>query len=416
MVSTFRGMLYYAGGQVVFTIDKNDQPAFEFTQADVIDGLFTYSSSSNRVKNSIAMVSWSDPNNYDQKEVEIYEDYDLIYEIGPKTIEIPAFGCRSRSLAQRIARWTLLTEKQQGETVTFTTGAQGANCFPAAIINIYDSYKSGVRAGGRLLNIVYTTSDTKFYADNMAVVGASSTISYVNSLGVLETKFISVADYVNKFYQVNGNLSNLPDSGEIFAVAWNTLKPQPYRIISVNENTEDSTYTIIALKHDSNKYAEIEQGISFPEPITSLVSSKKPPSPTLLNIRPWFTDNLGAESDSRVTVSWAGVDYNSLVGYQLELQTSSEGYYQVYEGPELSWSSDKLQSTTSQELKARVRAYDSLGRVSNWTESSIFNLVGDTAVPTAPVNLLFRNSGKVTELSWVNPNLTDYKHTEIYIN
>lgn len=417
IVSTFRGMIYYAGGQVVFTVDKDDSATFEFTQANVIDGVFNYSSSSQKVLNSIAAVKWKDPLNYGRDEVEIYEDYDLIYSIGQKITEVDAFGCTSRGLARRIAKWTLLTEKLQGEIVTFSTGQEGAAVFPGAIINVYDPYKSGVRAGGRLVSVT-PGATTVFTVDEYAIfpTGQNATITYINTSGLPVTKTISASNPGAKTYSVAENITDCLGDGSVFAIAWNSLKPQKYRVVATTENTEDRTYSITAIKHDATKYALVEQGISFEAPQTSLVSALKPTAPATLTINKWYTEILGAESESRVTFSWDLVKDGQNYDYELQIETTTEPYTVAYFGKNNTFTTEKLITTTTTEYRAKVRTVDSYGRTSLWTESALFSVAGDEVVPPTTGTPTVRSSLRVTEVIWTNPNLSDYKHTEVWVN
>ena len=417
IVSSFRGMIYYAGGQVVFTADKDDSASFEFTQANVVDGVFNYSSSSQKVLNSIAAVKWKDPLNFGREEVEIYEDYDLIYSIGQKIVEVDAFGCTSRGLARRIAKWALLTEKLQGEIVNFTTGQEGAAVFPGAIINVYDPYKAGVRAGGRLVSVT-PGATTVFTVDEYTIfpTGQNATITYINTSGLPVTKTISASNAGAKTYSVAENITDCLGDGSVFAIAWNSLKPQKYRVVSTTENTEDKTYSITAIKHDSTKYALVEQGISFEAPQTSLVSALKPTAPSNLTINKWYTEILGAESESRVTFSWDLVKDGQNYDYELQIETSTEPYTVAYFGKNNTYTTEKLITTTTTEYRAKVRTVDSFGRTSLWTESPLFSVAGDEVVPPTTGTPTVRSSLRVTEVTWTNPNLSDYKHTEVWIN
>jgi predicted phage tail protein len=414
IVSTFRGMLYYAGGQVVFTSDKDEPASFEFTQANVTDGVFNYSSSSQKVLNSVAAVYWNDPEQFGRREIEIYEDYELISQIGQKTINVEAFGCTSRSLARRIAKWTLLTEKLQGEVISFSTGFEGASLFPGAIINVYDPYKSGVRAGGRLVSVTVSGGTTVFKVDSFTPVGASATITYIDNAGKPVTKNISSSNLANETYTVNEAINNTSGEGTIFALAWNTLKPQKYRVVSVSE--DEQIYSVSAIKHDTGKYALIEQGISFPPIQTSLISSDKPPAPSSISIVKWFIPILGSESESRITVSWVMPNNGQSYNFELQVQTTTEPFTTVYQGSSNMWSSERLITTLDTEYKARVRTVDGYGRASLWRESDLFSLVGNSAIPPAPTNIEFNNVGLVSEISWVNPPVSDYKHTEVWVS
>ena len=57
----FRGIAYYSGGLIVPVQDSPKAPIALFTKANVIDGTFNYSGSSGKVRHTVALVSWNDP-------------------------------------------------------------------------------------------------------------------------------------------------------------------------------------------------------------------------------------------------------------------------------------------------------------------------------------------------------------------
>ncbi|WP_157632462.1 phage tail protein, partial [Bacillus cereus] len=59
----FRGMTYWGDDQIVALADMPRDVDFTYTHANVIDGRFTYSSSTTKNRYTNALVSWSDPDN-----------------------------------------------------------------------------------------------------------------------------------------------------------------------------------------------------------------------------------------------------------------------------------------------------------------------------------------------------------------
>lgn len=419
IVSVFRGMMYYANGELLFTSDKDESPSFVFTQTDVIDGLFNYSSGAIKTLNSVCSVKWQDPNNYGGDTVEIYEDPELLATYGYRMVELEAFGCYSRSLARRMAKWKVLTEKLQNETLTFSVGEIGGAVFPGAIIDIYDPYKSGVRAGGKIVSSSLSGSNTLVVVDQVhsATLGTSPTFNYVGNDGTPKTVTLLAANTTTNTYTISGSVSDIMENS-YFAVSWASLTPQKYRVISVTESDEDNaeTYDILALKHSPSKYAQVESDIVFEEPQTSIVSRETPPAPATLIVNPWYTSNLGSESSARVTVTWSEVAGFPLAKYELQLETSTEPYSTVYVGNDISWSSEVIPTTTTTEFRARVRLLDATGRTSEWKYSDVFAVLGNTEPPTTTSNMNSDNAGMITEIFWDNPDIPDYRYTEVWSN
>ncbi len=149
IASTFRGIVYWAGGQVNVAADTPQTPTKILNQADVIDGTFTYRGTSLKTRHTWANVQWQDP---EYLYLPAYEPVELPQQValrGIFTKSILAFGCTSRGLARRLGLWLLYTENFQTDTVAFKVTYDKMDILPGNIIAIADSYYAGVRMGGR---------------------------------------------------------------------------------------------------------------------------------------------------------------------------------------------------------------------------------------------------------------------------
>jgi len=149
LASVFRGMAYWANSSVTATADMPLDPAYIYTQANVVDGKFKYVGSSLKTRYTVALVTWNDPDNAYQQAVEYVEDADGVARYGINKAETIAFGCTSRSQAQRVGQWTLITSRYETNTVTFSTGLDGTVAMPGQIIEIADAGRAGRRMAGR---------------------------------------------------------------------------------------------------------------------------------------------------------------------------------------------------------------------------------------------------------------------------
>ena len=122
MSSIFRGIVYWSANKLICSQDRPEDPIKSFTPANVTEGVFTYTGSAKQARHTIALVSWNDPDNEYKQTVEYVEDREGIIKFGAREVEVAAMGCTSRGQAHRLGKWTLLTEREETETVTFSTG------------------------------------------------------------------------------------------------------------------------------------------------------------------------------------------------------------------------------------------------------------------------------------------------------
>ena len=109
MASIFRGLTYFAGGQINSTQDVQKTPVYQFNNSNVINGQFQYTTSSRKVRHNVAIVRYNDKNNFYKPAIEYTEDIDGIRKNGIRETEITAFGCTSRGQAIRLGKWTIAT-------------------------------------------------------------------------------------------------------------------------------------------------------------------------------------------------------------------------------------------------------------------------------------------------------------------
>ena len=158
-LTLFRGILVWKNGQITLAAMQEKSPVYTFTKGNVIDGMFTYSSSSQRFRSNQIRVTWNDPDNHYKQAVEIVEDYDEIARIGkiiPK--ETVAFGCTSQGQAHRYGKFHLFSEKLDTEIVSFKTGLNAGFLQPGDSIYIQDADYDDIQFSGRVSSSSTTTT------------------------------------------------------------------------------------------------------------------------------------------------------------------------------------------------------------------------------------------------------------------
>ena len=151
--SIFRGMALWNDGQLTFSVDRPQQPVYSFTKGNVEGGSFTYEGTGDRVRTNQIKVTWNDPDDNFRQSTEYVEDFQSIAESG-RIIreEALAFGCTSRGQAHRLGKWKLLSEQNEKETVSFTTGVNALGLKPGDIVNVQDADRDRSSYSGRVSN------------------------------------------------------------------------------------------------------------------------------------------------------------------------------------------------------------------------------------------------------------------------
>lgn len=165
--SIFNAIVYYGYGSVNVVQDSPKSPVTQFTNANVEEGNFIYSSSSRKNRHTVALIRYSDPKNFFRPATEWVEDIPGIQKYGYREMDLTAFGCTSRGQAVRLGRWALLTENTETETIGFTAGLEASYLKPGDIFKVFDANKKLSNYAGRINSFdgSYDPTKTKVYLD-----------------------------------------------------------------------------------------------------------------------------------------------------------------------------------------------------------------------------------------------------------
>ena len=157
--SIFRGISYYTNGSIFAVQDNLKSPSYQFNNSNVVDGSFSFASSSKKARHTVAIVRYNDKKNWFQPAVEYMEDEEGVRRYGIRELETTALGCTSRGQARRFAKWILASETTETETVSFAAGSDGAYLKPGDIVSVYDNSRNPLKYSGRT-NIVRPLIET----------------------------------------------------------------------------------------------------------------------------------------------------------------------------------------------------------------------------------------------------------------
>lgn len=164
MASIFRAIVFYNAGLIFTSQDRPKEPIYIFNNSNVKDGEFTYSNTSKRVRRNVALVRYNDKNNFYKPAVKYVESREGLIRFGIKEMEVSAFGCTSEGQAERLGKWTLLSENLESELVNFETSLPAMYLKPGDIVYIQDQNRQNKILGGRTYEVSrnYAILDVKY--------------------------------------------------------------------------------------------------------------------------------------------------------------------------------------------------------------------------------------------------------------
>ena len=153
IAAIFRGIVYFKNSIISFSDDRIKKPTALFTNSNVRDGLFSYSSYKRDEKFNAVEVSYKDRNDDYKSKTEYVENEKDILERGVFKKEITAMGITSKAMARRAAKHIMYQTTKENESVMFEAGNECLLCKPGDLIIVEDDLKSLRNNIGRVLSI-----------------------------------------------------------------------------------------------------------------------------------------------------------------------------------------------------------------------------------------------------------------------
>ena len=397
----FRGMTYWGDDQIVALADMPRDVDFTYTHANVIDGRFTYSSSTTKNRYTNALVSWSDPDNAYSDAMEPVFEQALVARYGFNQLEITAIGCTRQSEANRKGRWGILTNNKD-RVVTFNVGEDGNIPQPGYVIAVADRNLSGRDLGGRIsaVNGRVLTLDRApdaSAADRM-IVNLPSGVSQSRTIQSITANTVTVTTAY----------SDTPVAEAIWVIESDELYAQQYRVITVTDNN-DGTFTIVGANHDPDKFDRIDTGAIIDQRPVSVIPPGNQSSPANIVISSFSVvqQNISVET---MRVSWDQAQ--NAIAYEAQWRRNDGNWVNV---PRSSTTSFDVPGIYAGRYLVRVRAINAAEISSGWGYSEEKTLTGKVGNPPKPVGFIAsENVVFGIELNWGFPaNTDDTLKTEI---
>lgn len=410
LTSVFRGMAYWTGGSISTIQDAPSDPIAIFNKSNVIEGMFSYSGTSQKARHSVALVTWNDPGSEYRQVVEYVEDAESVARYGIREAEVVAVGCTSRGQASRVGKWLLFSEKEETETITFKSGLQGVSLAPGRIIEVHDPDRAGIRFSGRIKRDS-TSSNIKLDAETTLQSGVSYTLSVTmpyastkqnpdgnsefTNIAAVEKRTFTVPENgpVSEITNLSSPFSEAPNAFAIWLIQEQSLKPQLFRLLEVIEE-QKNIYKILAVEHNPSKFDFIDNDEPLKSDQISLITNS-PLAPDL-NIEESLYISESGEVQPQIELSWE-LRSNAL-SYVLEYRFEDENWIILQNVPNGVY---VLKNTNVGMYDFRVRAVDTLGRISTEASEILgFEALGKTAPPGNVANFTAETVFSGVLLSW----------------
>ncbi|EPC0985858.1 host specificity protein J [Enterobacter hormaechei] len=397
----FRGMTYWGDDQIVALADMPRDVDFTYTHANVIDGRFTYSSSTTKNRYTNALVSWSDPDNAYSDAMEPVFEQALVARYGFNQLEITAIGCTRQSEANRKGRWGILTNNKD-RVVTFNVGEDGNIPQPGYVIAVADRNLSGRDLGGR----ISTVNGRVLTLDRAPDATAADRMIVNLPSGVSQSR--TIQSITGNKVTVTTAYSETPAAEAVWVIESDELYAQQYRVITVTDNN-DGTFTIVGANHDPDKFDRIDTGAIIDQRPVSVIppGNQSPPANIVISSFSVVQQNISVET---MRVSWDQAQ--NAIAYEAQWRRNDGNWVNV---PRSSTTSFDVPGIYAGRYLVRVRAINAAEISSGWGYSEEKTLTGKVGHPPKPVGFIAsENVVFGIELNWGFPaNTDDTLKTEI---
>ncbi|RPE03008.1 host specificity protein J [Candidatus Pantoea deserta] len=288
----FRGIALWDGMRFTIMLDNPQDPVAAVTNANVVDGLFTYSSMKRSDRYNAVVVSWTDPDNGWEQVKEYVSDDEMIDRYGYNETTLEAFGCTSRGQAFRAGKWLIESAKRETKKVTFRMARDAIGFMPGDIIEVMDNNYAATRLGGRIIS--HSGAKITVDADVSELVSGGDTMSLMGADGKFSKYTIS--GVVGRVITLRTAPAWVKD-GTIFVISTGKVATRMFRVMGVSEDTNNSVYSISATLYDPNKQAIVDDGAVFDTPNDTLNGYRVP------NIENLRIINTNSET-VQVTATW----------------------------------------------------------------------------------------------------------------
>ncbi|MFC1032659.1 host specificity protein J [Pasteurella multocida] len=351
--SIFRAMPVWNGREFTVVMDRPADPVWTYTNANVIGGEFSYQYSAQKARHNEIHVEYVDASDSYERKIEVVSDDDLIRRHGLNVKKVTAFACTSRGQAFRTGKWILETERLETKTVTFAVGAEGLMHIPGDVIRVADCDYADTNIGGRVLAV----NGRNVTLDKEISLWSNSYLTYIDSEA--KHKDIRIVSKNGKEVTLESEPVGLAELG-VWSLTTQEINVQLFRALTINEEKQGQ-YTIVALQHEPQKEAIVDNGAVF-EPRETTLSTAGLDKVSHVNVQ--------ANGDGVALSFDYVVKHSAMIKYQIKLYKDGT-FYKVYD--DLTTPNHKFVGLPDGEYVAEIRAKNEQGQLSEAVTKS-FNI------------------------------------------
>jgi len=304
-----RATVYYQNGSIKIALDKPETvTSYLFTNANVVNGQFTYSGTDKDKKITQINVSYFNNNIQELDQISVHADSldpSLKQNYGLNQINVQALYTTDRDQAFRFGRSIIYSSSREAEIVSFECGIEAASILePFMVIKVADRLKESIRASGRINTV---TSSTVVVVDDstdttVGLIGDSFLI--VDKEGGVQERTIDAVS--GSTVTLSSALDPLPQAGTIWAVKTGNVQHRKFRITNIKQKN-NFVFSISAIVYDDNKYIYIDDQ-------NSTIGLGRDPTTLLDRLPPPEIQNLAEElivvngrAASRIVLNFSNV-------------------------------------------------------------------------------------------------------------
>lgn len=351
--SIFRAMPVWNGREFTVVMDRPADPVWTYTNANVIGGEFSYQYAAQKARHNEIHIEYIDANDSYERKIEVVSDDDLIRRHGLNVKKVTAFACTSRGQAFRTGKWILETERLETKTVTFAVGAEGLMHIPGDIIRVADCDYADTNIGGRVLAV----NGRNVTLDKEISLWSNSYLTYIDSEA--KHKDIRIVSKNGKEVTLESEPVGLAEFG-VWSLTTQEINVQLFRALTISEEKQGQ-YTIVALQHEPQKEAIVDNGAVF-EPRETTLSTAGLDKVSHVNVQ--------ANGDGVALSFDYVVKHSAMIKYQIKLYKDGT-FYKVYD--DLTTPNHKFIGLPDGEYVAEIRAKNEQGQLSEAVTKS-FNI------------------------------------------
>ena len=264
VAALMRATVYYKNGSIKIALDKPETvTSYLFTNANVVDGTFTYSGTDKDKKYTQINVSYFNNDIQELDQISVSSDNldaSLKQNYGLNQINIQSLYTTDKEQAKRLGRSLIYSSSREAEIVSFECGLEAAAILePFDVIKVADRLKETIRASGRINTVTSSTVVVVDDSTDTTVGLVGDTFLIIDKEGGVQERTIDAVS--GSTVTLSSALSPEPQAGTIWAVKTGNVQHRKYRITNIKQKN-NFVFSISAIVYDDNKYTFIDDPTS----------------------------------------------------------------------------------------------------------------------------------------------------------